>query len=95
MSEPIKVGDLVQIVKPLDCSCGMPSKIIGRVFRVSQIFPLVDSWCAGCFRPHPTTACAEGLDGGGKKVPLYRLKRIPPLPELEGKETNEDLREPA
>jgi hypothetical protein len=70
MSEPIKVGDLVQIVKPLDCSCGMPSKIIGR-------------------------ACAEGLDGGGKKVPLYRLKRIPPLPELEGKETNEDLREPA
>ena len=31
----------------------------------------------------------------GKGVGLYRLKRIPPLSELEGQPTQEDMKEPA
>jgi hypothetical protein len=34
-------------------------------------------------------------DASGYYFPLTRLKRIPPLSELEGEKTQEDIREPA
>lgn len=89
MSKPIAVGDLVQIVKPSPC-CNS-STAVGHTFVVNRI----DS------SPSMCKHCGENIFGASAVKPngywtlLSRLKRIPPLSELEGQRTEENLKEPA
>ena len=92
MSEPIKVGDMVVVVRGMPC-CGHSTPMQGHIFRVAQIRERT-------MTRFPCLYCAAESDnpaalGGEKPVDLCRLKRIPPLSELEGERTQEDLREPA
>lgn len=90
MSEPIKVGDLVVVVKPKEC-CGQVSEANGTAFVVNG-FSMGVWHCAWCGVPRQ----AELAHGGSyKRIETYRLKRIPPLSELEGQPTQEDMKEPA
>ena len=90
MSEPIKVGDLVQVVRPQICGC---NHSMGSIFIVDHIEggPNI---CSGCGRKF-----ADVLDAWQKGAQwaagVHSLKRIPPLSELEGQRTEETLREPA
>jgi hypothetical protein len=87
MDKPISVGDLVQVVFPREC--GHAQKL-GSVFVVGKILPTRTA-CPTCSHEEMKQDCAETHTGGC--TPLYRLKRIPPLEELEGREEN--LKEPA
>lgn len=97
MTRPIQVGDFVVVVKPTKCSC--PQNGLGRIFKVSAINPGSSDWwfcptCGGKFKK----LVGEGpsaVDEDGKQRGLHRLKRIPPLEELEGQRTQEDMKEPA
>ena len=103
MSEPIKVGDLVAVVKPGRARCCDGG--LGAIFTVTSIGKPLRSnggtgWsCSFCgrsgnFTAPDTDAVAEGLEGV-TGIPVRRLKRIPPLSELEGERTQEDISEPA
>lgn len=89
-SEPITVGDLVQVVRGHECDLGL-------VFTVASI----EHWQLGWYCPKcrvesyaPYTAVGPaGFPGDG--VDITWLKKIPPLSELEGVKTEEDIREPA
>ena len=88
----IKVGDLVVVVKPSICS-GLDDRI-GHTYIVRDI----DSWaeggvCRWCLGRHQGFFYA--YDENEDAFPLQRLKRIPPLEELEGQRTEEKLKEPA
>jgi hypothetical protein len=85
MSEPIKTGDLVQIVRPTRCGCG---KSIGLIFQVSAV-ESHSSYCDTCKAQLGTEIVALGLHHYG--MPLWRLKRIPPLSELEGEKRDEEI----
>ena len=88
MSEPIKVGDLVVVVRGHKCD-------VGAVYRVSSIQKNVHGWvCGVCgFRKLFHSAWADRGDCYG--APLPWLKRIPPLEELEGEKRDEQIKEPA
>lgn len=92
MSEPIKAGDLVVIVKsPHSCS----NDRLGVIFRVDYIHPL-NPRCVFCgvdLALGDRTAMDAGQAGRG--APLSWVKRIQPSAELEGQRTQEDIREPA
>lgn len=88
MSETIKVGDLVQIVRWSCCGA-----YLGAIFRVVE----VDSYgmpprCRQCGADiqHKTFAF-EGSGIAFWAAPLSWLKRIPPLDELEGEKRREEL----
>lgn len=89
MSEPIRVGDLVQIVKPMPC-CGRLGKHYGDTFTVSEIITtrFVNA-CAYCGARYAGTYAVDPADDLAAEV--RRLKRIPPLSELESTETKEEL----
>lgn len=75
MSEPIKVGDLVMVLRT-HCR----SREEGAVMTVTNLaFPKTGT-CWGCGKE--LIACAAELDGAGWN-PLQWLRRIPPLDELE------------
>jgi hypothetical protein len=91
--KPISVGDLVAVIKPRRCGC---DDSVGQIFQVEWIG--VDGRpgkCMACgsntFQPASITA--KRVDGG--YVELHRLRRIPPLSELEGERTQEEMKEPA
>lgn len=91
MSEPIKVGDLVMVVR-VCCTAYMDGA--GPIFRVHKIHGVGrGSTCAYCGAMLPNTDRAT--EGALVGVPLPWLKRIPPLSELESEKHKEDLREPA
>lgn len=92
MSEPIKKGDLVVVVKPSPC-CGS-YKRIGYVFRADYIMASVPS-CGLCGAVNNQDEIGVWQSGAKFSIQLPRLKRIPPLSELEGERTQEDIREPA
>ena len=82
---PIAVGDLVQVVKLPSCGC---DTAMGWIFEVSDIY---DSEWAACLTCHSLRdAVPSALPA---KVEVYRLKRIPPLEELAGKQTQEPVRD--
>ncbi len=89
---PISVGDLVAVVRPMPCGCG---DSIGWVYKVTKIAKQdhYTSGCRFCGKDYQVGLLAYREDGCG--ADLYRLKRIPPLGELEGQRTEEDIREPA
>jgi hypothetical protein len=99
MSEPIKAGDLVVIYRPTTHGCNGG---IGAFFKVAQIRPRRSDLikCSWCGWHGDRRAVGDGnlvADGmpGARGIGTYRLKRIPPLSELEGEKHEEDLREPA
>jgi hypothetical protein len=83
----IKEGDLVMVVKPTRC-CGRA--IFGNTFTAGRIRMSTDpSGCGWCGADNAATMITEWPDG--KVIPLWRLKKIPPLSELEGKEREREL----
>lgn len=91
MNEPIKVGDLVQIVRAKPCGC---RNGLGAIFVVSSITTGADG--------HVCRVChfVWGQDRGGVSgingyfdfcIDPKRLKRIPPLDELEGEKRRDEV----
>ena len=90
--KPIAVGDLVQVVRPTLCCDN--SRSVGVVRKVIDGIRASLGHCrCGDIRPQ-TDADFVTLDNGNS-CERVRLKRIPPLSELEGERTEEQLREPA
>ncbi len=77
MSE-IREGDLVMVVRPGRCGC---TNSIGKVFRFTNITSYSPSVCAHCGKRH--TAETAVLTPFGGWCSIYRLKRIPPLDQLD------------
>ena len=96
MDKPISVGDLVQVVRPrlraCKCADGQAGLTLGRVFVVSAIRDN-GTKCADCNVDLGTHRLAYGAGEGVYE--LERLKRIPPLSELETARTEETLKVPA
>jgi len=88
MNKPISVGDLVVVVKPKPC-CGQGA--LGMVFRVTAILT-TPTRCLFCKTRNPLLLVAKG-EADGLFVRFSRLKRIPPLVDLES--TEETIREAA
>ena len=91
---PIAVGDLVQVILPPPCGC--PSISLGMI-RTVIAFQKSVGVCVDC-KDHQMAYRAV-LDGPAPwahwVIQPYRLKRIPPLSELEGERTEENMKEPA
>jgi hypothetical protein len=87
MSEPIKPGDLVMVVRPSECGC---RSSFGRTFRVSQVWhDITDIPCPQCgVLVRETSFAFMDTDEAGE---LFRLKRIPPLSELDDVKNNEEI----
>ena len=77
MSEPIKRGDLVQVILPAPC-CGKDDTI-GHIFLATTI-DSHEGNCRRCGRARPKGTVVAG-DGDGF-YHLFRLKRIPPPEDL-------------
>jgi hypothetical protein len=90
MSEPIKAGDLVIVIRGQHC-CGGTGRSLGKIRSVTEIRHGMMR-CRECNARHERTYARTSV---GKSYDISRLKRIPPLSELEGERTKEDLREPA
>ena len=91
MEKPIAVGDLVQIVKPMLCCGRLSNQDI--IFQVSDI-QLVHGKCTQCGFKTLNGIGAYGKSGG-LPTDVRRLKRIPPLEELESTKTDEPVKETA
>lgn len=91
--QPIAVGDLVQVVKPKPC-CGSTASM-GQIFRVANIRG--GDWVLGpCWHCRADLCVPHAQDpADGLWAEISRLKRIPPLSELEGQRTEETRKEPA
>ena len=80
MSGPIKKGDLVMVVLPALCGCGLAHKKVGTVFSVAYVANA--RWrCFHCGFEYTGGLAATGTrNERGKKVgyPLSRLKKIDP-----------------
>jgi hypothetical protein len=83
MSEQIKVGDLVVVVRwPHSCQ---GNKFLGSVFRIGALSSSVQ--CPRCGEIFKTPVAHP--EEKSRAIPLAWLKRIPPLSELETEKTNE------
>ena len=89
----IKVGDLVQVVRPRFCC---PDKTRwGKVFVVGSIGLGPQYQCPYCNSYYTAeTSCAWEVDSTFKGCELSRLKRIPPLDELEGVLAQTEIKHP-
>ena len=91
----IAVGDLAVVVRLTPC-CGK-----GRLGRIVKITGFVQNGdggkCLGCgaSRAGVLMAKYEGRKKRSHGFSVSRLKRIPPLSELEGSKTDEPMKEPA
>lgn len=88
--QPIAVGDLVVVARASAC-CGSTAWM-GHTFKVTRIGRSPTS----CHKCDGRVGAPAALGSPtGKWAGLDRLKRIPPLEELEGQRTEEKLHEPA
>lgn len=92
MSEQIKVGDLVQVVKWPCCGSHL-----GRIFKVGAMWNGVSD-VNGCWQcsfiqsaGSPVIAGEGSRDSDGFRAKIEYLKRIPPLDELERVSEREEL----
>ena len=95
MSErPISVGDLVQVVRHAPC-CGIKSQFHGELFVVNRLREISNkcNLCGNVSVRYVAYQSIDPKDGRWWAYPLPMLKRIPPLSELEGKRTEEKLKE--
>ena len=92
MSEPIREGDLVQVKFPAEC-CGGGAPV-GMIRGVLAIKRFITGRCSSCYEIITHDVCAE-LEGDAPwmtyHIPLYRLRRIPPLSELETQHTENEV----
>ena len=87
---PIAVGDLVVVAR--DC-CG---HWLGRVFVAGEFMKTPRLECGECnWHSSATAVKVEHYIGRMWCMNLSWLKRIPPLSELEGERTEEQIKEPA
>ena len=88
MSERIAVGDLVQVVRPTLC-CGSTSTL-GYIFRVDNFYsgPQGPRFCCHRRVDEEVLARREKEYEGWE---ISRLKRIPPLEELERETRKEEI----
>ena len=90
MSEPIKVGDLVQVVRWAPCGCGL-----GIIYTVRGFCnDIADSGCAFCWTPMASDAVpvlAVKFDEDGRGVPISWVRRIPDFPELADERHDEEI----
>lgn len=88
MSErPIQVGDLVVVVAAPPCGC---DESIGRVYRVGALV-MDTSHCSVCGLVMLRGLLVEDADYPRFGAYPWRVRRIPPLDELESKRTEEEL----
>lgn len=90
MDKPISVGDLVQVVRPPTCPEAPVDSGLGHTFVVEGIRDHTAGMCAYCNDLHTHGPALFAADGNGL-WPLRRLKRIPPLGELEGEKRDEEI----
>jgi hypothetical protein len=84
----IKVGDLVMVVRPTPC-CNVSTGAEGLIFTVAN-FDDYFKQCKFCSAPFQVSeTSAEGASVGAIRV--SRLKRIPPLSELDDVKNTEEL----
>jgi hypothetical protein len=74
----IRAGDLVMVVRGMTC-CGGDTESLGKTFVVSDIYSF-QGFCMDCDAPQSGCAADGNADDGFE---VDRLKRIPPLDELE------------
>lgn len=87
MSQNIKVGDLVMVVRS---SCEHEERFLGSVFVVPKL--IYDcSTCRTCGHYNDTQWHAASPDDLSTGYPITHLKRIPPLSELEGEKDFAEL----
>ena len=89
MSEPIKVGDLVMVVRPKSCGCA--DNQIGTVHVVSGFY--ASCHCPSCKIHHYQNSAM--LDGKWFAIPVSRLKRIDPPAIGDSLPTLKTIKEPA
>jgi hypothetical protein len=95
MDQPIQAGDMVVIAKPSFC-CN-DSRNVGRIFTVKRVGGAPTNWCSGCFALVPPESVGAQLAEWRENyavtgwIDILRLKRIPPLSELEGEKHKEEL----
>lgn len=87
MSEPIKAGDLVMLVR---ADCEHEAKNIGRIFVVPALRHDT-SHCPKCWHQHEAQWHAVSDKDSGHGWPLRNLKRIDPLPESERTPQGEEI----
>lgn len=88
MSEPIKTGDLVQVVRPSFCTGGNDG--LGHTFTAQATHASEEArLCNYCKTAHPSPG---GAWDGSTWWSIRRLKRIPPYDQLEHFRTEESLR---
>lgn len=87
MSEKISVGDLVMIVKPAHC-CGY-DKGLGIIFTVTGFFDngLICDHC----KTETSNERVALVNGEWLAVHLDRVRRIPPLEELDDVKRDEEI----
>ena len=93
MTEPIKVGDLVMVVRGHAC---IVARIGGIPFTVLAFMPQIGGgWhCSVCNERDIAQSDLIGarlLRHADHGIPLSWLKRIPPLAELEGEQRKEGV----
>lgn len=91
MSGPIKVGDLVRVIRAHDCD---PYRGYGTIFTVAKIAPARNLWCNTCGAVYASDgrplAYGTIADGAGWH-PVEWLRRIPPLHELEDERPEDEV----
>ena len=90
MDKPISVGDLVQVIRGTPC-CGS-GRTLGEIHRVTALRKTEALMCNRCLTIDSGMTVAE-LEGEDKVCEVSRLKRIPPLDELEGVKSQEPVKE--
>ena len=88
MSEPIKVGDLVQVVR--GCCTGFRQEADGVIYVAAEIAPGVIALCRHCKGAGRHTLVRQGRIGEWS-IPIQYLKRIPPLGELDDVKRDEEI----
>lgn len=84
MDKPISVGDLVRITH----ACCDPASVIGYIENVTRIFNTITT-CGKCGQAHRGMHAKFEGNPDHWGFPLAWLKRIPPLDDLEGLESEE------
>lgn len=87
MSEPIKAGDLVQVVRGNRC-CGYAADDIGKITVVASLRSSTAGECFKCGQLQGEDGAIAVTAAGDFFV--WKLRRIPPLEELEGHITEEE-----
>lgn len=93
MSEPIKPGDLVQVVAPSMCPAAPLNAGLGYTYTVDETYPssMTGRACGYCGGEKHFPNAMGATDGHGAWYPFYRLKRIPPLDELDDVKQDEEI----